>query len=250
MRIPVVAGTIDRRILINYRVELSVLRKMLPSPFRPTIVDGYGIAGIDLLRFKNLRVKGLPNYLGYTSENAAHRISVEWDELDETRRGVYTPRLDTDSFTTTLVGGRVFPGLHHRSKFKSDETEDHFNISMKCHGEHLIHLEANLCDRFPMESIFRTLPKASRFFADDSVAYSPRFRTSIFDGVQLKCRRWKLEPLRVTALDSQYFEQSSLFPKGSIFFDHASIMRGIDHEWHSRGELIASRPIRLGGFLL
>lgn len=250
MRIPIVAGTIDRRILINYRVELSVLRKILPTPFRPTVVDGYGIAGIDLIRFQNLRVKGLPNYLGYTSENAIHRISVEWDELGLTRRGVYTPRLDTDSFTTTLVGGRVFPGLHHRAKFKAEESEDHFKLSVKSGGEQMIRLEAKLRDRFPMESIFRAMPNASRFFAGDKVAYSPRFRTSIFDGVQLKCRRWKLEPLRVNALESQYFEQKQMFPKGSIFFDHASIMRDIEHEWHSCGELIASRPIRLGGFLL
>jgi len=114
----------------------------------------------------------------------------------------------------------------------------------------MIRLEAKLRDRFPMESIFRAMPNASRFFAGDKVAYSPRFRTSIFDGVQLKCRRWKLEPLRVNALESQYFEQKQMFPKGSIFFDHASIMRDIEHEWHSCGELIASRPIRLGGFLL
>ncbi len=250
MRIPVVAGTIDRRILINYRVELSVLRKILPSPFRPTVVDGYGIAGIDLLRLKNLRVKGLPNYLGYTSENAIHRISVEWDELGHTQRGVYTPRLETDSFTTSMVGSRVFPGFHHWSKFKVDESEDQFNIIVKHDGQQMIKLEARLRDRFPMESIFRHMPKASRFFAGDRIAYSPRFQTSIFDGVQLKCRRWKLEPLQVNALDSQYFEQKQMFPKGSIFFDHATIMRGIEHEWHSCGDLIASRPIRLGGFLL
>ncbi|MEL6804514.1 MAG: DUF2071 domain-containing protein [Bacteroidota bacterium] len=250
MRIPIVAGTIDRRILINYRVELSVLRKMLPSPFRPTVVDGYGIAGIDLIRFKNLRVKGLPNYLGYTSENAVHRISVEWEELGHTRRGLYTPRLDTDSFTTSMIGGRVFPGLHHRSRFKADESDSHFNIKMKCGSERMIELEASLRDRFPMESVFRTLGRASRFFAGDQIAYSPRFQKSIFDGVELRCRRWKLEPLQVDFLDSHYFAQRHLFPKGSIYFDHACIMRDIEHEWHARGELIASRPIRLGGMLL
>ena len=35
MRIPVIQGVIDRRILINYRVQPDVLARHLPAPFRP-----------------------------------------------------------------------------------------------------------------------------------------------------------------------------------------------------------------------
>ncbi len=35
MRIPAIRGVIDRRILVNYRVDPSVLAGLLPEPFRP-----------------------------------------------------------------------------------------------------------------------------------------------------------------------------------------------------------------------
>ena len=78
MRIPVIRGTIDRRILINYRVDPAVLTKMLPRPFRPKLVNGMGMAGVCLIRLKQVRPRLLPGFLGISSENAAHRIAVEW----------------------------------------------------------------------------------------------------------------------------------------------------------------------------
>jgi hypothetical protein len=36
---------------------------------------------------------------------------------------------------------------------------------------------------------------------------------------------------------SSFFEDSALFPKGSIEFDCALLMCGIEHEWHGRSDL-------------
>ena len=44
MQIPVIRGIIDRRILVNYRVDPEVLEKFLPRPFRPKLIDGAGMA--------------------------------------------------------------------------------------------------------------------------------------------------------------------------------------------------------------
>ena len=55
MRIPVMRGVIDRRILANYRVDPECLQRILPAPFRPQLVDGHGIAGICLIRLKQIR---------------------------------------------------------------------------------------------------------------------------------------------------------------------------------------------------
>lgn len=35
MRLPTVAGTIERRLLINYRVDPDAVATLLPAPFRP-----------------------------------------------------------------------------------------------------------------------------------------------------------------------------------------------------------------------
>src|SRR2546423_12753150 len=97
MRIPAVRGVIDRRLLINYRVDPAVLATLLPAPFRPKLVGGAGMVGICLIRLKQLRPAFLPPWLGVSSENAAHRAAVEWDEDGRVREGVYVRRRDTNS---------------------------------------------------------------------------------------------------------------------------------------------------------
>src|SRR5919204_5757200 len=112
MQVPVIRGIIDRRILANFRVDATVLARLLPSPFRPKLVHGAGMAGVCLIRLKDIRPRFLPSFLGISSENAAHRIAVEWDEGGRRREGVFIPRRDTSSWLNTLAGGRLFPGLH------------------------------------------------------------------------------------------------------------------------------------------
>src|SRR5579863_426820 len=78
MRIPRITGLIKRRFLVNYRVEPAVIQTLLPDPLRPKLHEGHAVAGICLIRLEEVRPTGLPAFLGMASENAAHRIAVEW----------------------------------------------------------------------------------------------------------------------------------------------------------------------------
>src|SRR5436305_8499561 len=102
MKIPVIRGIIDRRILVNYHVDPDVLTPLLPAPFRPKVVHGVGMVGICLIRLKRLRPTFLPAWLGISSENAAHRVAVEWDDGGGVREGVYIRRRDTSSRINAL----------------------------------------------------------------------------------------------------------------------------------------------------
>jgi hypothetical protein len=55
--------------------------------------------------------------------------------------------------------------------------------------------------------------------------------------MELHCRTWHVEPLAVEEVRSSFFEDETLFPKGSIEFDCALLMRGIEHEWHGKSDL-------------
>lgn len=55
MNIPVIRGLIDRRILVNYRVDPEALKRILPPQFRPKTIKGVGIAGICLIRLKDIK---------------------------------------------------------------------------------------------------------------------------------------------------------------------------------------------------
>ncbi|NGM65452.1 DUF2071 domain-containing protein [Sphingobacterium sp. SGR-19] len=231
MKIRTIHGYIDRRILINFTAAPKVVEKIVPFPFRPKIYKGKAIVGICLIRLRNIKPKGLPDFLGVNSENGAHRIAVEWDENNETKSGVYIPRRDTSLKLNTLVGGRIFPGKHHYAKFHVEENNDNFHIDFKSSDNTLISIDATEALLFSESSIFESLDKASAFFEDGDLGYSPNKRK--FDGLRLKAYTWKVKPLDVSAVESSFFENEEIFPKGSVTFDNALLMTNIEHEWKS-----------------
>ena len=109
VRIPILRGVIDRRILVNYRVDPSVLAPLVPSPFRPKVVRGVGVVGICLIRLKQVRPTFFPPWLGIASENAAHRTAVEWDDRESVRDGVYIRRRDTNSWLNSQWNSCLSP---------------------------------------------------------------------------------------------------------------------------------------------
>jgi hypothetical protein len=76
MRIPALRGIIARRLLVNYRVDPDALNQALPPPFEPLLIDGYGVAGICLIRLTQIKPVGPPGPWGFSSEGGAHRIAV------------------------------------------------------------------------------------------------------------------------------------------------------------------------------
>jgi hypothetical protein len=229
MRIPVIHGYIDRRILINYTADPKDIEKIIPQPFRPIIYKDRAIVGICLIRLKDIKPKGLPDFLGINSENGAHRIAVEWDEDGETKSGVYIPRRDTSLMLNTLVGGRIFPGKHYLAKFNVVEHFGNYHIDFKSSDNTQISIDARETSVFNQNSVFESLEKASEFFENGDLGYSPNKEK--FEGLQLKAYEWKVQPLEVLNVQSSFFEDKNIFPKDSVQFDNALLMTHIEHEW-------------------
>lgn len=237
MKIPVVRGLIDRRMLVNYRVDPDVLKKLLPPRFRPKIIKDVGIAGICLIRLKDIRPSGFPGLTGVSSENAAHRIAVEWEEDGQLREGVFIPRRDTSSRLNMLLGGRVFPVVHHHATFDVIERDGHYGIIIDSDDltTHVA-VEAEIAEALPASSIFGSLEQASTFFENGALGYSPAGPNELH-ALELRSFNWKVEPLRITRVESSFFEDRKVFPPGSVEFDCALLMRDIAHEWHARQSL-------------
>ncbi len=230
MKFPTIHGFIDRRILINFIADPIVVEKILPSPFRPKIYKGKAIVGICLIRLKNIKPKGFPGFPGISSENGAHRIAVEWDEDGIVKEGVFIPRRDTSFWLNTIVGGRLFPGIHHLAKFNVIETKEKYHIDFLSSDKTQISIDATEVDTFDKNSIFETLDNVSNFFERGAVGYSPNGKK--FDGLKLETYQWKVKPLKVSEVKSSFFENELLFPNGSIKFDNALLMTKVEHEWH------------------
>jgi uncharacterized protein YqjF (DUF2071 family) len=239
MRLPTIEGVIRRRILVNFRVDSQIIQKILPSRFRPKLHQGQAIAGICLIRLEHIRPKALPQIIGISSENAAHRIAVLWDEDGLTQEGVFIPRRDTNSQLNSLLGGRVFPGEHHKADFKVNDNHGRIDFSMKSvDGDVAVNLVGKISEELPQTSIFRSLSEASSFFETGSLGYSVTADVSRLDGLRLQTKEWRVEPLAVEQVYSSYFTDETKFPRGSAEFDHALIMRNIAHEWHTASDLL------------
>lgn len=244
MKIPSITGIIRRRILLNYRIDPEVVESILPDGFRPKLVQGYAIAGICLIRLERIRPKGLPSWTGISSENAAHRIAVKWWDSDGMKKeGVFVPRRDTDSRFNALVGGRLFPGVHRLSRFQVND--DGQSVSLRVDASDsaasLVDLKVHVASVFPAGSVFSSLSESSDFFEGGSVGYSPRPDSSRLDGLLLKVPDWKVSVVDVEYVQSSFFDDKSIFPEGSIQFDHALMMRNIPHEWQSEPEMKATK---------
>ncbi len=242
MKIPTIRGIIDRRILLNYHIDPDVMTKYLPYPFRPKLVKGEAIAGICLIRLREVRPKGFPAMLGIASENGAHRIAVEWTETGSTKSGVYIPRRDTSSRLNSLAGGTIFPGIHHHADFNVTEKDGHYAVAFESNDGTSLSIRASETSEWNRESVFENLDSASHFFQNGAVGYSPCKTEGKYDGLELKTFTWQLSPLCVEHVQSSFFEDKKIFPPGSVKFDNALLMKSIEHEWRSLKVLEASSP--------
>jgi hypothetical protein len=231
IRLPTVHGYIDRRILVNFTADPEIVQHLVPAPFRPKLYKGKAIVGICLIRLKNLKLKGLPDFLGISSENGAHRMAVEWEEDGETREGVYIPRRDTNLWLNTILGGSLFPGKHYLARFNVKEGNGRYHIDFTSSDSTSISIDATETKQFSPQSIFETLDNVSSFFERGSVGYSPNDEK--FEGLKLQTYTWQVHPLEVTNVHSSFYENENIFPKGSIAFDNALLMTKVEHEWES-----------------
>lgn len=247
MLLPTIEGVIRRRILVNFRVDAAVAQKVLPGAFRPKLINGSAMAGICLIRLEQVRPRGLPSFIGMSSENAAHRVAVQWmDAGGEAREGVYIPRRDSGSFVNRFLGGRLFPGEHNAATFQVDDNGKEVDLVMSSDdGRVRVELHGMQGDVLPATSCFSSLEQASEFFRGGALGYSETRQRKRLDGVTLRTRTWSMSPLTVVRVESSFFADVSSFPAGSVEFDCALVMRDIRHEWHGAAQL--ARDVAIPG---
>ena len=237
MKLPTIQGIIKRRILVNYRADAKIIQNILPKGFRPKLHKGNAIAGICLIRLEHIRPRFMPEFIGMSSENAAHRIAVLWENEDgETNEGVYVPRRDTDSFINSAVGGKLFPGEHNKADFEVSDTENKIDFAMQSDdGKVSVKLKGEISEQFPENSIFSSLAESSNFFEKGALGYSVTKSGKHLDGIELEIKDWKVRPLAVNSVESSFYDDENIFPNGSINFDHALIMQNTrDRRFFSR----------------
>lgn len=225
-RAPNLAATIERRLLINYRLDPVVAQSLLPAALRPQLVDGSAVAGICLLRLGALRPTWFTPPVGWGAENAAHRIAVEWDDASGTHAGVYIPERHSASWLPVVVGGRFFPGVHKHATFAGAESSDRVQVTMTA-ADTRVRADVEITDDWA-SSLFATVTDASSFFQNGSVGWSPSHDGQSLEGLQLKTTKWRVEPGAAVSVESSFFDA---LPTGSAALDNVLVMRNVPIEW-------------------
>ncbi|RFA11150.1 hypothetical protein B7R54_07425 [Subtercola boreus] len=236
---PDLSATIERRLLVNYRVDPAVALALLPPGLRPQLVDGSAVAGICLIRLGDLRPARVRPRIGWRAENAAHRIAVEWDTPGGPASGVYIPERHSASWLAVAAGERVFPGIHRHARFTSDESAGRMHVSMRSTGM-TVDVEVAVDDRAEpgakagcrasgawRSSLFPSLDDASEFFRAGSTGWSPT-RDGALQGLTLATTDWRIEGGTPLAVRSSYFDA---LPAGSAVLDSVLVMRNVPVTW-------------------
>jgi hypothetical protein len=236
-RVPTITGLIRRRLLVNFRAEPAAVQRLLPSRFKPKLHAGHAIIGICLIRLEQIRPRWMPATLGISSENAAHRIAVEWQTAEGMHEGVYIARRDSGSWLNHLAGGRIFPGVHHLARFQVTDSDGTIDLRMQArNGGVRIVVRGHESATLPAASCFASLAESSRFFEGGSVGWSPGRENAALDGLRLETQAWQVRPLEVEEASSSWF--AAHLPAGCFEFDHALLMRDVPHEWHQEPPMI------------
>ena len=165
-----------------------------------------------MIRFRGLRPGFMPSWLGMTSENAAHRVAVEWDEDGERREGVFIPRRDTNSWFNKALGGRVFPGIFNRSLFEVREESGAVSVRIvRGDGGEEVAFSGRSAERMPTSSIFPSLAEAAGFFSLGATGYSATHCEGHYHGNDRNyfCRNFHLFFLRCSRLLNQFDENTA-----------------------------------------
>ncbi|TQM26059.1 DUF2071 domain-containing protein [Nocardia bhagyanarayanae] len=230
---PQISSVIERRLLVNYRVEPDVAAALLPAPLRPHLVGDWAVAGICLIRLGRVRPVGLPSVVGVRSENAAHRIAVEWDGPDGVESGVYIPRRDSGSPLNVLLGGRLFPGVHSFARFDVEESGHDLHVAYTSRDSSTkVSVDVRTVDEFEGSAMFPDLAAASDFFQRGRTGFSASRDDTRLDGLELDTHAWQVSPARTHAVRSTFFEDQTRFPRGSATLDCTLLMRDVPAVWN------------------
>ncbi|MBJ7290947.1 DUF2071 domain-containing protein [Williamsia sp.] len=221
-------ATIERRMLINYRVDQALAQTWLPDGFRVQMVGGSAIAGICMIRLARMAPVGVPTVLGWGGENAAERVAVEWTSSDGTpSRGVFITRRFSASRTAVALGGRLFPGVHTKAAITSDESPERIALRMTTPTDTVdadVRLSTTLSN-----SVFESIDEASEFFRAGSTGWSPASKVGDLDGLRLDTDAWRVEPTTPVDVRASLFDN---LPAGSAELDSVLVMRNVPAVWN------------------
>lgn len=244
-RLAQATGILEDTVLLNFRTDPNVLKRLLPAPFVPRLVDGYGLVGILMFKMRDLACEtnmGLPSP---PSDHVLYRVAVSWQQGTRTHHGMYLLRHEVNTRLPVRQRKRgLFPVAAQPVRWHKAPEAGKFEWSLQTRNRTRLKVQARLAAYFPPGSVFDSLDQASVFFQKERAAIAPRFQKSVFANTRFLPLNWAVKPLFIESLQTDMDQLGNLFPKGHIFFDSGLIWPQIPCKWQEGHEIVSSRPFR------
>jgi hypothetical protein len=250
VRTPVLQGTIERRVLVVYRIDPAAVLDLIPSPFEAQVVNGCAVGAISLTKLTDVRPQGFPALLGVSGEHATHLFAVKWTDQRRPAVGVFVAKRHTSSRLTAVVGDRLFPGAYERADFATEEQPSKLHVaSASRHGtcvvDAAVRTTSDTTDGVNGSELFAFTVEASLLFRRGAVGYSLRRKGGVLDGVEMRTRTWNMEHAVIDHVRSSYFDDLTVFPAGTATVDSAFVMCNVDADWRAAPPPISSKGVWL-----
>jgi hypothetical protein len=108
----------------------------------------------------------------------------------------------------TLVGGRLFPGVHHHARFGVAKPTLTTTLRWRAMTGRTLAREGTVTERLPRSSIF--LIGEASFLPRGALGYSDT--RGVYDGVELRSFDWRVSPLGMERVECNLFSDASDFP--------------------------------------
>ena len=201
------------RVLVLYRIDPSVLQRVLPAGMRPRIVQSYAVGVACYTRL------GPSRFLRSSSDHLAYRFALEREDKDGPQPVTWVARRETSSWLEARCGEKLLRGEYGRSVFELHEDQFGLKLAVTSPRGEEFHLRAEAPGKLG-ESLFPSPHAVESFFAEHGEIQPADVFAPEADELDLKTC-FAPEPLAVFEVRSLFFDDRTVFPSGSATLDSA-----------------------------
>ncbi|HTN79565.1 MAG TPA: hypothetical protein VMK16_07820 [Acidimicrobiales bacterium] len=227
VRTPVLQATLERRLLLTYRLDPDAVADLVPGPFWLHMVGGFAVGSITLDHVTALRPRGLPAAAGFTSQNAAHRIAVEWDQHGRKAAGTFVLSRHTSARRIAVAGDRLFPGLRMRADFDVDDRGPNVSVGFRGSDGSAVDAEVVVDDDVGRSELFSAPQEGWRLAVRGAMTASLRRKAGELDWIDEHARGGRVRAASIERVTSSLFSAALGTP------DSAIVARDVMIEWQA-----------------
>ncbi len=242
-RLAQATGVLENTVMLNFRTDVEVLKRILPFPFDPRLVDGFGLVSILLFRMKDLYCETNIGWPSLPSDHVLYRISVSFNHGGRRQSGMYILRHEVNTRLPLRQRRRgLFPLAGSPVRWNKNPWKDQFEWTLKSGSRTKLQVKARPGRSFSGGSLFQNLEEAADFFSHERFVLAPRYQQSIFSSTHFLPLSWEVKPLQVLRLKTDFKQLANLFPSDRIFYDSGLMWPQMPCKWQKSGDIIVPRP--------